>query len=182
MTAHNQPGDDAVRKATGRGWEQWCEVLDGEKAAELPHKQIAALLHTTYGLGSWWSQMVAVGYEQRRGLRKPHEKPTGFEISKTRTVAASLADAWQAWQDETSRRQWMTDHAKLQPHSETGTRLQRFDWSENDSVVAVGFTPKGEGKTTIVVQHGKLPDAAAAEAMKARWAAHLDALQDYLVS
>ena len=36
--------DAAVRKATGKSWDEWFAVLDSEGADALPHKQIARLL------------------------------------------------------------------------------------------------------------------------------------------
>jgi hypothetical protein len=40
-----------------------------------------------------------VAYEQVRGLREKHEKPGGFEISRSRTIAAGVAAAFEAWSD-----------------------------------------------------------------------------------
>ena len=34
----------AVRKATGKSWDEWFDLLDSEGADALPHKQIARLL------------------------------------------------------------------------------------------------------------------------------------------
>ncbi len=62
--------DAAVRKATGKGWDEWFALLDSEGAEALPHKQIARLLHDRgYIASSWWCQMVTVGYERARGKR-----------------------------------------------------------------------------------------------------------------
>ena len=46
-------------------------------AAKWPHKEIASFLHDQ-DCGDWWSQMVAVGYEQARGLRVKHQTADGF--------------------------------------------------------------------------------------------------------
>ena len=62
----------AVAKATGYGWDYWLKVLDKAGAASLPHRDIARMLYDKLGLRkSWWAQMIAVGYEQARGLRLP---------------------------------------------------------------------------------------------------------------
>jgi hypothetical protein len=57
---------ETVKKATGRDWDEWGRALDGENAHTLTHGEIARLLHETFNVGDWWSQMVAVGYEQLR--------------------------------------------------------------------------------------------------------------------
>ena len=68
---------DAVRAKTGKGWAEWFAVLDQAGAAKWPHKEIASFLHEQE-CGDWWSQMVAVGYEQARGLRVKHQTADGF--------------------------------------------------------------------------------------------------------
>ena len=56
--------DAAVRKATGKSWDEWFAVLDSEGADALPHKQIARLLYDKgYIASSWWCQTVTVAYE-----------------------------------------------------------------------------------------------------------------------
>src|SRR3982751_1111132 len=60
--------DAAVKKATGRNWAQWVRLLDAEKSAQKPHREIAKSV-SSIGTPDWWSQMVTVGYERIRGLR-----------------------------------------------------------------------------------------------------------------
>jgi uncharacterized protein YndB with AHSA1/START domain len=52
--------------------------------------------------------MIAVTYEQgaRSGATK-HEKPEGFEISVSRTIAAPVSKAFKAWTDEKTRKKWL---------------------------------------------------------------------------
>lgn len=49
------------------------------------HKDIALWLRENHIESGWWSQMVTVGYEQARGLRQKHEKPTGFDVGRSKT-------------------------------------------------------------------------------------------------
>jgi hypothetical protein len=56
--------DAAVAAKTGRSWPEWVRLLDADNAAALPHREIAALVHEKHGVGSWWTQMVTVGYER----------------------------------------------------------------------------------------------------------------------
>ena len=48
------------------------------------------------------------------------------------------------------------------------------------SIVAVGFTPKGDGKSMVALSHAKLPSKDAAERVKKYWADRLAALADVL--
>src|SRR3712207_3275274 len=61
--------DDAVRRATGRGWDEWFAVLDAWDAAEHEHKAIATWLGSEHGVPGWWAQGITVEYEKARGLR-----------------------------------------------------------------------------------------------------------------
>ena len=62
--------DAAVRKATGKSWDEWFAVLDSAGADALPHKQIARLLFDKgYIASHWWCQTVTVAYEYARGKR-----------------------------------------------------------------------------------------------------------------
>ncbi len=79
-------GDAAVQAKTGKTWAQWCQVLDRAGARKMNHTAIATYLYDELGVPGWWCQMVAVGYEQARGLREKHQTPTGYEISVSKTL------------------------------------------------------------------------------------------------
>ncbi len=83
-------GNEAVFKATGRTWDEWLKALDRAGAKKMAHKDVALLLSRQFKVPNWWSQMVTVGYEQARGLRKAHQAaPSGFAPpNASRTMAA----------------------------------------------------------------------------------------------
>jgi hypothetical protein len=54
---------EAVRKATGKTWDEWLTILDAAGGQKMQHPEIAKLLSEEYGTPDWWSQMVTVGYE-----------------------------------------------------------------------------------------------------------------------
>ncbi len=171
-------GSAAVKKATGRTWPQWLAVLDRAGARRKPHHEVAEWLHTRHQLPGWWAQMITVGYEQARGLRAKHQKSDGFEVSVSRTIAAPVADAFEAWRDGACREKWLP-HMPLTVRKATPHKSIRITWGDGTNL-SVNFWPKGSLKCQVVPQHGKLPDAAAAEKMKHYWTAKLDALQKFL--
>jgi len=62
--------DEAVRRATGRTWDEWIRWLDERGAAGMSHKQIVALLREQGGVESGgWRQTVTAGYEVAKGRR-----------------------------------------------------------------------------------------------------------------
>lgn len=165
--------DEAVRNKTGRAWADWFELLDREGAREMSHREIAALLHGKYGIDGWWAQNVTVGYEQERGLREKHQKPSGYEISVSRTLPVAIDALYATWQEE-ARNRWLGEEVVVR--KATPNRTMRVTWPDRTELV-VAFEAKGEAKSQVVVQHGKLPDAAAAARMKVYWAEALGRLR-----
>jgi uncharacterized protein YndB with AHSA1/START domain len=172
-------GTDAVAKATGKAWHQWLAILDKAGAAGMPHKAIAAMLAERFGVPAWWSQMVTVGYEQARGLRKPHQKADGFAASASRTVAAGLDRLYGAWADPGLRALWL-GAAPVDVKRATDGRSMRITWKAGGSSVDVNFYPAGEGRSKVQVQHGRLPDEKSRAAQKDFWTDALDRLKAML--
>ena len=180
MATKPKVSDEALKKATGRDWNEWAVLLDAEGAARMKHPEIARVVDQKFNAGPWWSQMVTVGYEQMRGLRVLHQKAGGFEVSRSKTIAAPIARVYTAWTSPSLRKKWLAD-----PDVDVSTTMEhkhvRFGWVDGNSRATAYFVDKGE-KTAVTVQHSKLRDAKAAEKMKKYWGAQLDALAEHLDS
>jgi uncharacterized protein YndB with AHSA1/START domain len=172
-------GDDAVLARTGRNWNQWFRILDAAGARKMSHPDIARHLHDEERVGPWWSQMVTVVYEQARGLREKHERPEGFSVSVSRTVEVSNAALFRAWRDSRVRSRWLPKE-QMTIRKATSGKSMRITWSDGKTDLEVNFTPRGAGRSQVVVQHSKLADAKAAARMKAWWTKTLDRLRDVL--
>jgi uncharacterized protein YndB with AHSA1/START domain len=170
--------DDAVESKTGKTWGRWFKHLDAAGAKKMTHQEIAAHLSEKHGVRPWWTQMVAVTYEQARGLRDKHEKPHGFEISVSRTITAPVGKAFKAWTVEKTRKQWLP--ANLEIRKATTNKSLRITWEDGKTSLAVAFLAKGADKSQVVAQHGKLPDAKSAAKMKKFWAEALDRVKALL--
>src|SRR5690349_7832870 len=168
--------DEAVAAKTGKTWSRWFKHLDAAGAKKMTHQEIVAHLHDHHDVRPWWTQMVAVTYEQARGLRDKHEKPEGFEISVSRTITAPIARAYKAWTDEQTRKKWLPSNATIRKAATN--KSVRLNWEDGRTMVAAAFLAKGEAKTQVVAQHSKLPDAKSATRMKKFWAAALDRLKE----
>jgi uncharacterized protein YndB with AHSA1/START domain len=171
--------DAAVRAKTGKTWPEWFAILDKAGAAKLSHKEIVAHLVEQHHVGPWWQQMVTVTYEQARGLRAKHEKLGGFEISVSKTLNVPAAAAFTAWQDKRRRARWLPDPA-VTIRKATPNKSMRLTWVDGQGSVDVNFYSKGEGKTQVSVQHGKLADAKEAASKKVYWSKALGGLKDLL--
>lgn len=171
-------GDAAVAAKTRRTWREWFKILDAAGARKMDHRRIVAVARRN-GADSWWAQMVTVGYEQDRGLRKKHERPDGFEISSSRTIGAPVATVYAAWIDSGTRGRWLRA-SPFTVRKATDRKSLRLTWNEPDTRVEVQFSAKGAGRSQLTVQHGRLPSAAAAERMKAWWKMRLNDLKNLL--
>lgn len=170
--------DDAVKKATGCGWEKWVFVLDHADGRSMSHREIVAHIRDHYHTPSWWTQTVAVGYERIAGLRETGQQRSGeWRASKSRTVAAPLAKVYAAFNLSRRRAQWLPGGITIR--SKTPNKAIRLKF-EDGTPVDVGFHPKGEGKTTVGIAHRRLQSKDDADRMKAWWATRLDALATML--
>jgi uncharacterized protein YndB with AHSA1/START domain len=170
---------EAVQTKTGKTWKEWFAILDKAGARKLSHPEIAEYLGTKQGVGPWWQQMVAVTYEEARGLRERHQKPAGFQISVSRTVKLPLAKLYKAFANEKARKAWLGENG-LTIRTATTNKSMRVTWSDGKTSVEISFLAKSDDKSQVVVQHSKLPDAKASAKMKKFWGAALDRLREAL--
>ena len=175
------PTRDGVRKATGRGREEWFALLDAWGAAGRQYREIADWLTGTQGLSNWWAQKLIVEYEQARGLRPPGIRPDGtFEVSASKTVAVPAATLVEAFLDPARRERWLPGSDMRQHGSDTGRSLRSTGGRRLTGDRDV--TAAGETKSHVVVQHQRLPDAGSAGEMKTYWRERLAALKTLLES
>lgn len=161
--------DDAIRRATGRGWEEWFRLLDTKGAASLAHKAIAQHLYEAHGLSGWWAQSVTVAYERARGLRVKHQARDGsFSANASKTIAAPVGQLFAMWNDVKLRTRWLPN-APIQVRKANADRSLRITWDGGPSSVNVGFFAKGEAKSQVALSHEKLPDLASVNEMKLYW-------------
>jgi hypothetical protein len=157
--------DAAVKKATGRDWIDWVKILD---AAERPHREIAKYV-SSIGTSDWWSQMVTVGYERIRGLRDRGQRRGGaYEANKSRTFQVPVSRLFDVFAKPRVRVRWLPGRITVRtadPHRNTRMSMSM----EDGTLVHLGFTSKGESKSTVAIRHSKLADRSAAENSKAWW-------------
>ena len=168
---------EKVRERTGRTWNEWFTVLDASGAAEREHKEIATWLIAEQGVPGWWAQGITVEYEKARGLRPAGGDRDGtLNVSASKTVAVSVERLYEAFTDI---EQWAPG-APLRERTATPSRGARYDWGEGSTRVVVGFTAKGDGKSTVAISHERLPDADSADSMRGYWRERLAVLKSVL--
>jgi hypothetical protein len=170
--------DETIRQRTGRGWEEWFELLDEWGAPERTHRETARWLAEQQGLHplAWKVQAVAGSYERARGLRGVGEKDDGFVVTASRTVAVPVERLYEAFVSEALRAEWLPD-GRLRERTATRPKSARFDWGDGDTRVNVTFLVKDAARSTAALQHRRLADANEAERMKAYWRERLATLK-----
>ena len=170
--------DEVLVARTGRNWQQWVRLLDAADATKLTHGDIARLLNTKYHVDGWWAQTVTVGYERIKGLRAHGQRLDGtYEASKSRTFNVPVATLYAAWSDARRRRKWLA--AEVRVRTASPSKSMRLGWSDG-TIVAVWFSAKGAGKSTVALAHTKLRSREAAQELKQFWGEQLDALAELL--
>jgi hypothetical protein len=162
--------DATIRERTGRGWEEWFDLLDDWGAADKTHREIARWLAGQQGIHplAWNAQAIAGSYERSRRGRQVGQHEDGFTVTATKTVAVPVERLYDAFVDASLRAAWLPD-GELRERTATKPRSARFDWGGDGTRVHVSFAAKGEAKSTAALSHERLRDGAEAERMKAFW-------------
>jgi len=174
-----RPREEAVIKATGKGWDDWFRLLDDAGMHHRDHRTIAARVKTSGCNKAWWQQTITVEYERARGLRDVHQRFDGhYEIGRTRTLQLSADDAVEMVRDESRRRMWLD--VELNPPAQkviSGNPYFIFNWPDQRTTLHVVIEAKGSAKSTLTVVHRDLSGPAECEEKKAFWTAVLDKLK-----
>jgi hypothetical protein len=164
--------DETIARRTGRSWADWIALLDEWDATSRTHTEIARHVNEELGVPGWWAQTVTVGYERARGLRVLHERPDGFSVTASKTVAVPVERLFAAVTDPA----WPEPGA-LRPRTAQPGKSARFDWQDTPTRVTCWLEAKGDAKSTVALEHAKLPDALVADELKRYWRERLAELK-----
>jgi hypothetical protein len=170
--------DESIRERTGRGWEEWFDLLDEWGAAERSHRDIANWVAGQLVIEplGWNAQAITMAYERARRGRRVGEREDGFAIGASRTVAVPVEQLFDAFVEPGKRVDWLPD-GQLRERTATRPRSARYDWGDGTTRVHVGFDAKDEAKSTVTVEHRRLADPEEAGRMKAYWRERLSTLK-----
>ena len=173
--------DESIRARTGRGWEEWFDLLDDWGAAERSHRDTARWVAEQLGVTplTWNAQAITGSYERARGGRAVGQHADGFRVNASRTVAVPVDRLFDAFVDGSVRDRWLPD-GKLRERTATKPASARFDWGDGPERVHVTFVVKGPSKSMVAISHERLADAAERERMKAYWRERTAALKEEL--
>jgi hypothetical protein len=171
--------DERIRERTGRGWEEWFDLLDSSNAESLGHTDLARRVASVLDIHvlAWNVQAVVTSFERARGLRAVGERVGGgFVATASKTIAAQADDAFMAFVDPARRASWLPE-VELTERTASKPRSARFDVGDGTSRLLVTIDAKGPEKTTVAVEHSRLRSLEEREDRKASWRAALVTLK-----
>jgi uncharacterized protein YndB with AHSA1/START domain len=183
----------AAPSATGKSLDAWFAELDAKGGVAQGRRALTDYLFKDKKVDAWWTTTLVVEYEKARGAVEKDGAVKGYNICVTKSVVAAPAKIYDALLD---MRAWMGPKAAIDlreggafddgdGHRGVFKRLTpaktiRFTWEGKGHQavedIEIRFTVAG-AKTSIVLNHNRLPDRAAADGMRAAWAQVLDAVK-----
>lgn len=162
--------DERIRERTGRGWEDWFDLLDSWGAESMRHTELVTRVAEVPGVLAWDAQAVAMSFERARGKREVGERigGDGFVATASRTMAASAEQVFMAFVDPSRRAGWLPD-VELSERTTSKPTSARFDVGDGASRLLVWVDAKGPTRSTVGVEHSKLADADEREVRKRYW-------------
>ncbi len=178
--AQPELSDDAVKARTGKGWDEWCDLIDAWPGTIDGHKAIATYLRDSHDVDAWWAQGVTVGYERITGIRLPYQQADGtFTANKSRTVSGD-ADALRSMLLDADSRSDLFAGLSTELKSKPTSKAIRL--AIGPGVAAVYIEDRTEGRAKITVAHEGLPHAESVDEWKFFWSDWLEAIGDATVS
>jgi hypothetical protein len=171
----------SLRRATGKGWDDWFRILDGWDASSRKHGEITAYLSEEHGVPGWWTQSIAVGYERARGMRAKYQAAGGFQVSVSKTFPVGVMELSRTFEDARRRSRWL-EAGTLKLRTSRPGKTARYDFRDGSSRVLASFESKGAGKSTVSIQHERLDSAEAVEEMRSFWKERLGKLAEVLTA
>ena len=173
--------DEALRERTGRSWSEWVAALDRERGRELETPELGRLLEDRFNLTGWWSQMVAVGYEQATGRRDEAPAAAGLTALVARAFDLPVDMLFDMWHDDARRRRWygsddFTIDDAVRPRS---LRIVRS--ADAGRATTITFVARGATRSEVTVEQNGLAGVDEVNAVKRHWAEALDRLREELV-
>jgi uncharacterized protein YndB with AHSA1/START domain len=182
----------SAKAATGKALDEWFQVLDAMGGAAKGRKELGALLMKDK-VEAWWITTLLVEYEKTRGVTEKDGFVKGYNICVTKSIAAAPEQVYEALRDVS----WWLGAKTSADVKDGGSfddgeghfgsfkkltpgKLLRFSWSGPGHQTCEGVEIKltaAAGKTSIVLNHERLPDRAAADGMRSAWVKVLENLK-----
>ncbi|HSO75673.1 MAG TPA: SRPBCC domain-containing protein [Blastocatellia bacterium] len=189
-----------VKSATGKTWEEWFSILDKRGGIAKGRRDIGNFLYVECKVDPWWSATINVQYEAAREAVEKDGRPKGYMICVTKTIAAPVDKAYEAWTTAEGLNEWFSkknnaevadggSYSNADGDKGVFKRVRknkdlRFTWENpahtSPTQVDVVFQDKGKGKTGVMITHDRIQKREEADGLREGWAQALDRLKTLL--
>jgi hypothetical protein len=168
--------DEVIEANTGRGWEQWRELIDAWPGHRDGHTAVAAWLQADHGVDGWWAQAVTGGWERITGRRLPYQMADGsFTANKSATITTDH-DALREMLLAADGRAALFPGLEAELRSRPASKNVRIGLAQG--VAEISLAQRDDGRATVTVAHAKLDAPEDVEQWKGFWSGWLEALDD----
>jgi len=174
--AEPEQTDEVIRDRTGRGWDEWRELVDAWPGHDDGHGAVAAWLQAEHDVDGWWAQAVTLGWERITGRRLRHQMADGtFTANRSATITVD-GDALRELLLDTDGRELLFPGLDVELRSRPTSKNIRLGLG--GGVAQLYLEPRDDGRVTVHVAHEKLPGADDVALWKEFWGDWLAALDE----
>ena len=168
--------DDVIRERTGRGWDQWRDVIDAWPGHADGHTAVARWLREEQDVDGWWAQAVTIGWERITGRRLPGQMADGtFTANRSATITTDPEALREMLLDGDDRDVLL---AGLEPELRSRPSSKTLRIGLRSGVAEISIAPRDDDRVTITVAHTKLSSPDEVAHWKGFWGAWLEALDE----
>ncbi len=168
--------DAVIRENTGRGWDEWCDLIDAWPGHTDGHTAVAAWLQDEHDVDGWWAQAVTVGWERITGRRLPGQMADGtFTANKSATITTDHGALREMLLDEDGRADLFPG---MDPELRSRPASKNVRVGVGGGVAEIAITPKHDGRVTVTVAHTKLDSPEDLDHWRSFWGEWLEALDE----
>ena len=174
----SEPGhaEAVIRDSTGRGWNEWCDLIDRWPGHEQGHTAVASWLQADHNVDGWWAQAITVGWERITGRRLAHQRADGtFTATRSATITTDALALREMLLDDDDRAELFPG---LDPELRSRPTSKNVRVGLGGGVAEIAIVAKDPGRATVTVAHTKLSTPQDVAAWKAFWAEWLAALDE----
>ena len=172
--------DETIRERTGRGWEEWFDLLDEWGAADKTHRETApgspASRASTRWPGTPRRSPAATSGPAAAAQVGEHED--GVTVTASKTVAVPVERLYDAFVDASLRERWLPGGALAS--GPRRSRARPASTGARTAAASSGLAAKGEAKRPRAKSYVRLADGEEAERMKAYWRDRVAGLKEVL--
>lgn len=200
---YNRISSPSVKKATGKDWKKWVEVLEKAGARSWTHREIVAFLKKKYKLAPWWQQSVALGFEIHIGRRVEGRNEKGeHALTATKSLAVAQKDVWTFLNSEDGLRLWLQPMSDFELKKDREFEREggifgkvrtvkaplraRIAWQDSEaqkpSILQIYVVPRPKGKSILVFAHEKILKARERDDLRAHWKGVLSAIHAHFAA